>query len=54
MGFKNGEGLGQNKQGVINSLDISSNLGRRGLGHVVHGLEPAKLTWDSTEEVCSF
>lgn len=51
MGFKQGEGLGQQNQGLVEPVEIKSNLGHRGLGHIINGLQSAKLTWDINQEV---
>ena len=53
MGHKIGEGLGKHGQGRTEIVEASQQRGRRGLGHVVTGLEPSDVEWDFTkEEVC--
>lgn len=54
MGHKEGEGLGKHGQGRTQIVEASNQRGRRGLGMVIPGLEPANVDWDfSKEEVRS-
>lgn len=51
MGYQTGSGLGRNSQGILDPVELQNNLGRRGFGHTVEGLEPTRLQWDSSLEV---
>ncbi|CAL1534580.1 unnamed protein product [Lymnaea stagnalis] len=50
MGHKEGEGLGKHGQGRTQIVEASNQRGRRGLGMVVPGLEPADVDWDFNKE----
>ncbi|XP_059155601.1 cap-specific mRNA (nucleoside-2'-O-)-methyltransferase 1-like [Physella acuta] len=50
MGHKEGEGLGKHGQGRTQIVEASNQRGRRGLGMVVPGLEPADVDWDFSKE----
>jgi len=39
MGYKSGSGLGKAKQGRVELVPFSNQRGRRGLGHIIEGLE---------------
>lgn len=50
MGFIDGFGLGKNKQGRLEPVQVSKQRGRRGLGLYVPGLEASSLKWNPAEE----
>ena len=45
MGYKDGKGLGKSGQGRVEPVQASSQRGRRGLGHILKGLEDEKVTF---------
>ncbi|XP_060520578.1 cap-specific mRNA (nucleoside-2'-O-)-methyltransferase 1-like isoform X2 [Cylas formicarius] len=50
MGYIYGSGLGKNKQGITQAIDLIPNLGRRGFGHVINDLDFSEETWDFSED----
>lgn len=54
MGFKVGEGLGKNRQGRVQPIEVSQQRGRRGLGMQIKGLEAEEVEWDCNKEVVIF
>ena len=51
MGYQAGKGLGKAGQGRVEPVQASSQRGRRGLGHILKGLEDEKVDWDPDQEV---
>ena len=51
MGYEAGRGLGKSSQGIVEPVSASTQRGRRGLGHILKGLEDEKVTWDPSQEV---
>ena len=51
MGYEAGRGLGKSSQGIVEPVSASTQRGRRGLGHILKGLEDEKVTWDPTQEI---
>lgn len=51
MGYKTGSGLGKNEQGTTDIINIPIQLGKRGLGLKLAGLDASNKTWDSSKEV---
>ena len=51
MGYQSGKGLGKRGEGIVEPVAASNQRGRRGLGHILKGLEDEKVEWDPTEEV---
>ena len=51
MGYQSGKGLGKAGQGRVEPVTASSQRGRRGLGHILKGLEDEKVEWDASQEV---
>ncbi|XP_065333184.1 cap-specific mRNA (nucleoside-2'-O-)-methyltransferase 1-like [Cloeon dipterum] len=51
MGYKEGGGLGREEQGITAPVVPSTQLGRRGLGLKVAGLESKTVKWDWDSEV---
>jgi hypothetical protein len=50
MGHKSGTGLGKTSQGIVEPISASSQQGRRGLGHILKGLEDEIVDWDPSSE----
>lgn len=50
MGYSSGKGLGKHAQGVVEPVALSSQRGRRGLGHIVEGFEEEDVEWDFDQE----
>lgn len=50
MGYTEGTGLGKHGQGRKQIVETSKQRGRRGLGHVVEGFEPADIEWNFEKE----
>lgn len=50
MGYEKGRGLGRSGQGIVEPVEMSTQRGRRGLGHIVKGLEEESVEWDSSRE----
>ncbi|KAK7487035.1 hypothetical protein BaRGS_00021705 [Batillaria attramentaria] len=50
MGYTEGTGLGKHGQGRQQIVETSKQRGRRGLGHVVEGFEPADIEWNFEKE----
>ena len=51
MGYVEGGGLGRAGQGRVEPVGISTQRGRRGLGHIVRGLEDDdNVDYDATKE----
>lgn len=52
MGYKPGQGLGRQEQGIVQPISLNSNLGVRGLGLQVPKLDYSTDQWDfSLEEL---
>ena len=51
MGYQSGKGLGKSGQGRVEPVEASNQRGRRGLGHILKGLEDEKVEWDASEEI---
>jgi len=52
MGYKSGTGLGKAQQGRVEPVGLSSQKGRRGLGHIIEGLESSdEIDWTPEEVV---
>ncbi|KAF2902960.1 hypothetical protein ILUMI_03229 [Ignelater luminosus] len=50
MGYKKGTGLGKNKEGRLNPIDLPKHLGKRGFGFHIPHLESNDLLWDANLE----
>lgn len=50
MGHKSGTGLGKAGQGIVEPVSASIQRGRRGLGHILKGLEDEVVDWDPSSE----
>ena len=50
MGYASGQGLGKSGQGIVEPVAASLQRGRRGLGHILKGLEDEKVEWDPSQE----
>lgn len=51
MGYQAGKGLGKKGQGIVEPVSASTQRGRRGLGHILRGLEDEKVDWDPSREL---
>lgn len=51
MGYKSGSGLGKNKQGIVKSVDITYQLGKKGFGLQLKKIENIDESWDFSKEV---
>jgi len=51
MGHKSGMGLGKAQQGRVEPVGVSQQRGRRGLGHIIEGLESDEMLEWPEEEV---
>lgn len=51
MGYKSGNGLGKNEQGITKTPDITFQLGKKGFGMKLKTLEDTLEKWDFTKEV---
>lgn len=49
MGYKLGQGLGREGTGITTPIMQSSQMGRRGFGYSVEGLERAEVKWEEEE-----
>ena len=49
MGYKAGQGLGRAGTGITAPISQSSQMGRRGLGYSVGGLEKEDVKWEEEE-----
>ncbi|XP_066148477.1 cap-specific mRNA (nucleoside-2'-O-)-methyltransferase 1 [Euwallacea fornicatus] len=50
MGYKPGLGLGKQKQGITESIQVPTNLGKRGLGLKLENFVYSNESWDLSEE----
>nr|CAH7758069.1 unnamed protein product [Callosobruchus chinensis] len=50
MGYKTGVGLGKNEQGITKTIDVTYQLGKRGLGLNIKKLNPSQESWDFNKE----
>ncbi|CAH1979734.1 unnamed protein product [Acanthoscelides obtectus] len=50
MGYKSGTGLGKNEQGITSTIDITYQLGKRGLGLDIKNLNSTQELWDFSKE----
>lgn len=51
MGYKSGVGLGKNEQGITKPVDITFQLGKKGLGIKLKSITDITETWNFSDEV---
>lgn len=50
MGYKSGSGLGISEQGIIKSVDVTYQFGKKGFGMKLKNVDVTK-SWDFSKEV---
>lgn len=51
MGYKSGQGLGKNEQGITRPVDVTFQLGKKGLGMRLKNTKDIEESWNFSDEV---
>lgn len=53
MGYKSGSGLGKTEQGITESVEVTYQLGKKGLGLKLKNIKDIEESWNISKEVIS-